>query len=217
VSGSKSRWTAKQPNTNNLAQLFVMDGENKHYNEKEAIRLLVSGNLEGFQAIYKRYASAVERVGFKFFRSTESAEDLLQEVFTAVWINREKFALVESLEPYLITMCTNKAKSNLKAFARRKLRESEYANNKHYVENSVEDHLLGEECRALLEKAVERFPATQKRVYELVTNEGATHKEVAAQLNCTEKTVKNLMTLSLQSVKGSLGELIVVLVSFSAI
>jgi RNA polymerase sigma-70 factor (ECF subfamily) len=189
----------------------------KVYNEKEAIRLLAAGNVTGFQQIYERYAFAVARVGFRFFRSAELTEDLVQDVFTSVWINREKFANVESVEAYLVRMCTNKAKDHLRAYSIRKLGEIEYASTKRYDRNTVEDHVLDKECLALMQKALDKLPATQKQVYELVTSEGLTHKEVAAQLGCSEKTVSNSMTLTLQSVKTSLGQLIAILISLSAI
>jgi RNA polymerase sigma-70 factor (family 1) len=186
------------------------------YNEDESIRLLAAGNVTGFQQIYKRYAYAIERFAFKFLKSSELSEDCVQEVFSSVWINREKFTTVKSLESYLYGMCANKAKDFLKAYNIRKLNENEYARTQRVAGNNVMDHLLDEECRALMQKAIDRLPATQRQVFELVTKEGLSHNEIAKNLGYSIKTVNNSMTAALHNVKTELGSLIT-LISISAL
>lgn len=179
------------------------------YNEVEALKLLVSGNEKGFQQIYDRYAGNVFRVGMKYLRSTELSEDLVQEVFSSVWLQREQFERVEFFQRYLFTMCRNIAYRLLKTIATRELGEQEFTKLKRYDDNNVEYHLLGNECVTIMQNAVQKLPITHRRVYELVTNEGLSHKAVAEQLNVSMQTVSNSMVLALKSIKQHLTQNIV--------
>jgi RNA polymerase sigma-70 factor (ECF subfamily) len=175
-----------------------------NYNEVEAVKLLVSGNEKGFQQIYDRYALNVFRVGMKYLRSTELAEDLVQEVFSALWVQRDQFEKVEFFQRYLFTMCRNIAFRHLKTIVNRELGEKEYTKLKRYDDNNVEYHLLGKECVTIMQHAVKKLPVTHRRVYELVTNEGLSHRAVAEQLNVSVQTVSNSMALALKSIKQHL-------------
>lgn len=186
------------------------------YNEVEAVKLLVEGRPEGFHQIYDRYVFAVTRVGFRFLQSTELTEDLVQEVFSRLWVHREKFATVESVEKYLITMCRNRAIDHLKASLIRKLGEGEYAQTRLTSENNAERNILDKECLVVMQKAVDGLPATQKRVFELVTNEGLSHKEVACLLNISEQTVANLMAKVFKTTKENLGQHLVTILWVSS-
>lgn len=186
------------------------------YNEAEAVKLLVEGRPEGYEQIYARYAYSVARIGFRFLRSKELTEDLVQEVFSSVWINRERFANVEFLERYLHSMCTNKAITYLKTVKVRQVGEREYARIKLTSENNTEGALLEKECHAQMQSAIDKLPITPKRVYELVTNKGLTHKEVADQLNISEQTVSNSMAIVIKTVKQHLGHLVTILVVSSS-
>jgi RNA polymerase sigma factor (sigma-70 family) len=183
------------------------------YNEAEAIKLLIAGDARGLNAIYEHYAFAVARVGFRYLRSAELAEDLVQEVFSAVWVNREKFANVEFFQRYLFTMCRNHAIQHLKTYRRKELGMRDYVITKLKDEHAVENHVLDEECLVQMQKAVDNLPQSHKKVYKLVTEEGLSHREVAIQLDCSVQTVSNSMALVYKSIKQQLGQIIIILTS----
>lgn len=186
------------------------------YDEKESIELLSTGNVKGFQAIYKRYAYAIDRFAFKYLKSSELAKDCVQEVFSSVWVNRAKFTTVESLESFLFVMCANRANKFLKAYNTRKLYENDFAQSQRVTGNDTMDYLLDQECRELMQKAIDKLPATQRQVFELVTKKGLSHKEIAENTGYAIKTVNNSMTAALQNIKTELGSLII-MISLSAI
>jgi RNA polymerase sigma-70 factor (ECF subfamily) len=57
-----------------------------------------------FRLIYQSYERKIYNIAFYYTGSEEDAEDIVQDVFTSLWLRREKIELKGSLENY-ITRC----------------------------------------------------------------------------------------------------------------
>jgi RNA polymerase sigma-70 factor (family 1) len=184
------------------------------YDEVEAIKLLIEGDEKGFRMIYDRYALNILRLGRRYLGSVELANDLSQEVFGALWRQRETLAEVENFPKYFFSMVKWMAYRQLNKIANRELGEGEYVSMKSFEENhSTESILRDQECEQLFYKLVERLPENHRKVYKLVMHEGLSHRAVAEQLNLTEKTVSNSMTLAIKSLKHQLGHYTIMVLS----
>jgi RNA polymerase sigma-70 factor (ECF subfamily) len=58
--------------------------------------------------------------------------------------------------------------------------------------------------RELLDRAVEKLPGQQQKVYLLHRRQGLSHAEIAHQLNLSVETVKKHMTLALKAIRNDL-------------
>lgn len=172
------------------------------YDEAHALRLLAHSREEGFKMIYERYAPAVLRVGKKILHSQELAEDLLQEVFSRIWVHPERYAKVENLESYLFIVTKNLCIRKLKKLHHEKVVEGEYAHQKTLVTNDVEDFIHDKEYEGLVQQAIDKLPPQRKRVYTLVRTEGLSHDAVANQLQLSASTVNNYIVLADESIKN---------------
>ncbi|MBT1697154.1 hypothetical protein KK083_09730 [Fulvivirgaceae bacterium PWU4] len=65
------------------------------------------GSEPAFRGIYDHYAPAIYRVSLRYFQSGQLAEDLVSEVFTALWYRRATFFEPDEVKLFLFT----KAKS----------------------------------------------------------------------------------------------------------
>ena len=168
------------------------------YDEVEALKLLAEGRQKGFTQIYDRYAKGISNLGYKYLHSEALVEDYVQEVFLAVWLQRESFQDVDFFRGYLFTIAKNTALKKLKKIANEELRNEEYFNLKPATsENNIDDYLLNKDMR----RAVEELPSTQRTVFQLVVSEGLSHKDVAEQLNLSQQTVSNTMTMAVKTLK----------------
>lgn len=83
----------------------------------ELIHAFSRGSEPAFRGIYDHYAPAIYRVSLRYFQSGQLAEDLVSEVFTALWYRRSTFFEPAEVKLFLFT----KAKSiALKYLARMK-------------------------------------------------------------------------------------------------
>jgi RNA polymerase sigma factor (sigma-70 family) len=89
-------------------------------NDNKLLIGLVQGNRKAFDAIYRQYFHAVYCNALKLTRDAAASEDMLQEVFIALWEKRATIDTTRSIGGWLFVICYNKSINIL----RKKLRES---------------------------------------------------------------------------------------------
>ena len=78
------------------------------------IQQLSRGSIAAFDAFYHQYNQVVYANIIKMVKQPEAAEDLLQEVFLALWQNRHKLRQDRSVAGWLFVVSYNKAATYLK-------------------------------------------------------------------------------------------------------
>ena len=173
-------------------------------NERGLLERVANGDGKAFHQLYDHYQNQVFYFGFKFLKSATLAEDVLQEVFSKIWINRKMLVELDNFSKYLNTLTLNHIYNQL----RRKACEETFLhgqflkvkNNREEAFSSVDLH----ELEGLLGKAVNQLPPQQKKVFELSRMQGLKHVEIARQLNISGETVKKHIMEALRNVKSYL-------------
>src|SRR6185312_15492514 len=88
-------------------------------NEKELFTLLASGNEAAFTQIFDYFEPQLFPFILKITRSQSIAEEVVQEIFIKLWINRTKMGDVENHRAYIFKMATNKTMNYLRDLARK--------------------------------------------------------------------------------------------------
>ena len=82
--------------------LFLLAMINQHnHTDEELIIMLRENEVVAFNKIYTRYWYELYVITNKRLRSKEAAEEIIQDFFTTLWINREKINIKGSLKAYL--------------------------------------------------------------------------------------------------------------------
>ncbi|SMD13263.1 RNA polymerase sigma factor [Pedobacter nyackensis] len=173
----------------------------------ELLDLMKSDDEAAFKEIYKRYFELLYIHAYKRLQNKEESQDVIQEVFTALWKKREYIMLVSSLRAYLYTAVRNKIFNNIS----HKHVESSYIQSvQHYIDQGIcqTDYLVREhQLLALIEKEIAALPTKMQEIFCLSRNEHLTHKEIAVALNLSEQTVKKQVHNALRILKSKLGVL----------
>lgn len=169
--------------------------------EKDIIRQVVQGNEQAFARLYDMYAEKLYYFAIRFLLSKEDAENLTQEVFVKIWETRDRLDTNYSFNAYLFTI----AKNTIFNIHRKKLNELAYRD---YLGNHVDFHHYKTEndvhlkdLQNQIDKCIEVLPAQRKKVFELSRRDGLSHKEIAEQLNISEKTIETHIRLALKSLR----------------
>ena len=145
------------------------------------------------------------------------AQEIVQDVFLKIWINRAALMEVTCFRAYLFVVAKNHVFNCLKQMARERTRKQEW------IQAVLHQASLPEEADApdtgrLLEEAVELLPSQQRKVYTLSRQEGIRQAEIARKLNISHETVKKHMVLALRFLKNHLrthaGMLLLLLAGF---
>lgn len=170
--------------------------------ETEQLSGLALGQMPAFEALYHRYKQPVFANIRKMVPDPDAAEDLLQEVFIALWENRQALDPAKGAGGWLFVVSYNKAASYLK----KKLREAAILEPEtDLAELAVADDLADEELYitqlALVEEAVAHLPARKQAVFRLCRFEGKSAEEVAAATGISVASVKDYLKQSTRFIR----------------
>ena len=166
--------------------------------EYELLCRLVQGDRTAFDVIYRQYFYPVYCNAVKITRDKDAAEDILQEVFIALWEKREAISLEQSVGGWLFVVCYNKSVNVL----RKKLRQSlVYQQLEEPAEDNSVDTTNYNLQWQILEDAMAQLSPQKRKVFELCKIQGKTYEETASVLQISKYTVKEYLSASVSFLK----------------
>ena len=157
---------------------------------------IAAGNEEAFAELYHQYNPKLSAFLIRLSRSEYIAQEMVQETFLRLWINRTKLKEVNNASAWLYKIASNVSYTYLKTQANRKRLLESVA-----VEPVTESFLPSLDSRQLdliIRKTVDQLPERRQEIYRLSREQGLTHQQIADQLNLSSNTVKNQIALSLK-------------------
>lgn len=169
------------------------------YEDRDLLSLIAGGDQAAFTQLFNKYRRKVLFIASNLLHSKDEAEDVLQNVFTKLWINRQKAPEINQFSSYLNTMVRNEVfntlqrRSYLDAFVEEYLEKAE-------KETHTSGELLEEKKRKLL-IAIGQLTPQQRKVLELCGMEGYKQAEAARILGISTGTTKKHMADALKSIR----------------
>jgi RNA polymerase sigma-70 factor (ECF subfamily) len=147
-----------------------------------------SGKKEAYDLVYKSYAPGMFGICLRYTRCKDDAQDVLQESFIKVYINREKFLSGQSIGAWIKTITINTALTYIKQNYRLQLTDNELKlDEMHFDSEETPDYAsMQQKLLAILN----RLPDGYRTVFNLYTVDNLTHKEIAEYLDISENTSK---------------------------
>ncbi len=165
---------------------------------------LVPQSVTAFEKAYKDLYPLLYTLAWRILKQHENCEEVIHDVFTKLWNERDSISLNTSLKSYLSRSVINasinfsKRQNNLQLHHQRILNESDEA--------VFNDEIERAECVALVRNEIAKLPEQCRKVFEMSRYEEMPHKEIADQLNISVKTVQAHIGLALKTLKEKLSE-----------
>ena len=160
------------------------------YSDEILLQLLREDNMHAFEEIYHRYWPKLYSMGYKRLKVREAVEELVQDIFSSLWVNRHT-TIIQSLSSYLFSSMKYKTIN----YMRHEVVKSNFAEQdstwRASLDNSTEEKILLQDLQIALEREVNRLPNACRKIFNLSRQENLTMKQVAHQLGLSEKTVEN--------------------------
>jgi RNA polymerase sigma factor (sigma-70 family) len=162
----------------------------KTYTESELLAGLRQYNQAAFQYLYLNYRGALYNIILQLIPDKETAADVLQEVFTTIWKQIDKYDETKGkLFTWMLRLARNSAINKLRSKTYKSQAKNEDLTN--YVtvieKNQPEAELIN---RIGLRKQVHLLREDYKNVIELSYYSGFTQEEISTALNIPLGTVK---------------------------
>lgn len=158
---------------------------------------LKQADQKAFIIIYERYHKVLYAVSYKYLKEENRVKDIVQDIFTKLWEERESIQVTTNLKSYLYSMTRNHILNIIKRDNKQIL--SNYENEKETIADN--DNLLktiaDNQLQEVLYEAIDKLPKQKRLICLLKVKEGLSNKEVAERLNITENTVKKHYSQSL--------------------
>src|SRR5436309_9965995 len=177
--------------------------------DDELMRQVAEGSAEALGLLYRRFARVIFGMAVQTL-DRAAAEDLVQDVFLAVWRNARRFDPERgSVRTWVLQIAHFRLLNEL----RRRSRQPEIVPD---PDGLVLDGLpagdLGpaertwqQHRRVILEAALARLPPPQREAVDLAFLDDLTHEQVAAELGVPLGTAKTRIRAGLQRLRGALG------------
>ena len=169
-------------------------------NEKALLKKVSQGDEEAFSQIFYAYHNKLGAYVYRFTESREAAEDIVQEVFLKIWTDREKLATVERFGAYLYVLSRNHTLNRLRQLAKKRVKEKEALEALKQSSPAIETKENDPDYYEIMDRAVEKLPPQQHKVYTLKYRKHLKYKEIAQQMGISPETVKKYLKLAKQSI-----------------
>ncbi|QNN44595.1 RNA polymerase sigma factor [Pedobacter roseus] len=179
-----------------------MSPDNLH--DKEELKYLEDlkdGHRDAFDFIYVRYSKMLLPKMQRMVKLNEVVDELLQDVFLKVWLNRAKIDLDQSFKGWIFTIAQNTVYGYYRSLAQ------DVKMQKHLLEtfaefyDQTEDYIFNKERVELLNQAIEKLPAQRKEIFKLCRIEGKSYQEAAEILSLSPSTVSNQLVSATKYIK----------------
>lgn len=171
-------------------------------NSDEQLFALISINDEtAFQAFFYRYHTKVFYFILHIVKRDAEAEELTQDVFLKIWVNRKLLGAVGNAGNYLFVIAKNHCLDHLKRRAAEKSTAQHLETYSPNQSDSANEEILYRQSRELIAMAMDRLPDQQRRIYHLSKEQGFSRQEIAIQLSISPHTVKNHLRVAIKSVQ----------------
>lgn len=174
--------------------------------EQEILEKVSKNDIKSFNYLVELHYTKLLRSSLKYVRRPELAEEIVQDVFVALWNKRQTLEIKISLSAYLHTAVKYRSLNQLKSDLLKPKFESEFPESVPCVLTGVEDEIMAQDLGVLITKAIETLPKKCRIIFDLSRNGGLTYKEIATELNISQKTVETQISIALSRIKVFLGK-----------
>ena len=159
-----------------------------------------AGDVDAFEVLYRRYWERLYAFAFRYLRSKEDSEEIVQEVFFRIWRGRAHWIPAGAVRNYLYLAVRNSARDRLERAAvarRRRISQREPA-------AEVQPDLEAADLVAAVERALTELPAKRAEVCKLRLVAELSYAQIAQRLGICEKTVETQLARGLKFLRDRL-------------
>jgi RNA polymerase sigma-70 factor (ECF subfamily) len=136
-------------------------------------------------------------------KNSAVAEDIAQNTFVKLWLNRFSLQQGQSVKNYLCVLSRNESINFLRSGKARNIPMS--LHNDSCVQNpNIEDWMSFVETSSIIRANIEALPPQRKAIFMMSRYEHMSNMEIAVKLNLSVRTVEKHIELALKDLRHSM-------------
>lgn len=173
-----------------MIQLLVLS-------ETALIDKLKQGDKTAFDELFRTHYKYLVVVAHKYLNDRDGSRDIVQDVFLDIWKRRDQLKIDQSAKFFLRRAVINKCLARKRKSDRITV-NTELVSVDNRSDNSTSDQVAYNDINAFVENIINGLPERCREVFVLSRKMEMSHKEIAAKLNISTKTIENQMTKALK-------------------
>lgn len=165
-----------------------------------------SGDKQALTLLFERYYDGLCRFVHSLIGSRLDVDDLVQEIFVKIWLNKDQWQPQGSVKSYLFKAAKNQSFNYLK--------KTHAKNNRGSVDELLQvasgmdavSDLEDKELMAALSLAIAKLPKKTRVVFKLSREEGLTYPEISEVMGISVRTVEHQIARALRLLRKQLLE-----------
>jgi RNA polymerase sigma-70 factor (ECF subfamily) len=167
----------------------------------DLLRQVAAGDEAAFAELYDLYAPPVYNYLLRLVNETAVAEEILQEVFLAMWRGASRFRAEAKVKTWLLRIAHHQAVSWLRRERAVLWPNDEFEGD---AAASIEEDLARSWQIDQVRGALTQLSSKHRAVIELTFVHGLSYTEIAQVMNCPVGTVKSRMSYALRHLNSIL-------------
>ena len=182
-----------------------------HSNDAELLQQVEQGSKHAFNVLYEKHWSQTYSNAYKRLRDDDQAKDVVQEIFTHIWLKKETLH-IDNLPAYLNIAVRNRV---FKLIEKQKLIHPffDILETMPATYLQADENLLWKEFFRSYEALLTTLPPKRQLIFRLRFQEDLPTKDIAVQLGLSRKTVQNQLGKAVEQLRISLLQLLTLLIT----
>jgi len=173
--------------------------------DQELVALLNQGSEVAFNEIYNRYWSGVFLVAKNRLKNDMEAGEVVQDIFCNLWRKRIKFQLDKSLKVYFAVAVKYEIINRYAKRHRENILIEQLTYSIPQKDLSTQETISFNELERNLMYSIDLLPERSQLVFRLRFENGYSQKQIAEELNISEKTVEAHISKARKYIRTRLG------------
>jgi RNA polymerase sigma-70 factor (ECF subfamily) len=171
----------------------------------ELLQKISTGDDVAFSQLYSRYNQSVYNFILRLTHQSPAAEDLLQDVFLAIWQGASRFRGKSTVKTWVFRIAYYQTISWLRKNKKNLQLHQNIDDFSITSDESPPESILIEQWRGVqVQSAIEKLSHKHRSVIELTFVHHFTYREIAEIMKCPVGTVKSRMSYALRYLKTEL-------------
>lgn len=154
----------------------------------ETIEKLIHGDEQAFSQIYWKLSPLLYCRLLRVLNSRDVAEEIVQEVFIAVWNNRLNIDPEKCFQSYVYCIAANKCYDYFRNLSRNKLFHADMIKRNRDIAVTEDSD---EQKVSTLIHIISKLPPRRRYIFELCKLNGKSYAEVSSQLGISPSTISD--------------------------
>ena len=165
-----------------------------------------------FEELFRNHFSYLCNFARQYVGDADAAQDICQKVFIRLWERRADMDVTKSIKSYLFTAVKNRSLNYIRDHKKYRSRLLDVDCGEVEVGMEDDDWLAAEELQSRINTILAGLPPKCRRVFEMSRFEDKKYREIAAELDISQKTVEAHMSKAMKVFRQSLAPYLTLIV-----